>query len=219
MNATPIRFLFDFISPYAWLAWTQVHALATRHGREVEPVPVLFAAMLDAWGHKGPAEIPPKREHLMRDVARHARRLAVPLSPPPAHPFNPLLALRVASLPMPEDARRKLIDALYDATWATGEGVETPERVATAADRAGLPGAELVERAAQQENKDRLRDATRAAIERGVFGVPTLDVDGELFWGTDGIDFAGAFLRGEDPVPKDLSYFDRAPSAVRPRSK
>ena len=215
----PIRLYFDYLSPYAYIAWTQIHALAERHGWAVEPRPVLFAALLGEHGQKGPAEIPAKRLYTFKDAYRKARRAGLELVPPPSHPFNPLLALRVASLPMPEDARRKLIDALYDATWATGEGVETPERVATAADRAGLPGAELVERAAQQENKDRLRDATRAAIERGVFGVPTLDVDGELFWGTDGIDFAGAFLRGEDPVPKDLSYFDRAPSAVRPRSK
>ena len=183
------------------------------------PVPVLFAAILDAHGQKGPAEIPAKRLYTFKDAFRKAHRAGLQLVPPPSHPFNPLLALRIASLPMAEDARRTLIDALYDATWSTGEGVETPERVASIATRAGLPGAELVERASQQENKDRLRDATRSAIERGVFGVPTLDVDGELFWGTDGIDFAGAFLRGEDPVPRDLSYFDRPPTAVRPRSK
>jgi 2-hydroxychromene-2-carboxylate isomerase len=65
-----IRFCFDFISPYAYLAWTQVHALADRHGRAVEPVPVLFAALLDHHGTVGPAEVPAKRRYLMFDVVR-----------------------------------------------------------------------------------------------------------------------------------------------------
>src|SRR5512140_3653821 len=93
-----IRFCFDYVSPYAYLAWTQIHALAARHGREVTPVPVLFAALLDAAGTKGPAEIPAKRGYVFKDVLRSAHRLRVPLVPPPAHPFNPLLALRVSSL-------------------------------------------------------------------------------------------------------------------------
>ena len=101
-----IRFHFDFISPYAYLAWTQIHALAARHGRSVEPVPVLFAALLDHHGTKGPAEIPAKRRYLMFDVVRKARALGVPIGPPPAHPFDPLLALRVASVPMDAQATR-----------------------------------------------------------------------------------------------------------------
>ena len=53
----PVTFYFDYISPYAYLAWTQIHRLAERNGRGVDPVPVLFAALLDANGQKGPAEI------------------------------------------------------------------------------------------------------------------------------------------------------------------
>src|SRR5262245_64367925 len=93
----PVRFLFDYLSPYAYIAWTQVHGLAERHGRQVEPVPILFAALLGTYGHKGPAEIPPKRVYTFKHVVRLAHRVSVPLKPPPAHPFNPLLALRVTS--------------------------------------------------------------------------------------------------------------------------
>ena len=71
-SPAPLQLYFDFISPYAYLAWTQVHALAARHGRPVQPVPVLFAALLDANGQKGPAEIPRKRVWVFKDTLRHA---------------------------------------------------------------------------------------------------------------------------------------------------
>src|SRR5262245_1091901 len=139
MSAT-VRFLFDFISPYAYLGWTQIHAVAERHGAAVEPVPVLFAAMLNANGSKGPAEIPPKRLYLFKGLPPRSRRLGIPLSPPPSHPFNPLPALRAASVEISADQRRPLIDALFRATWGGGGGVEGKAEVAAAATSAGLDG-------------------------------------------------------------------------------
>ncbi len=102
-------FYFDFVSPYAYLASTQVHALAARVGREVELAPILFAGLLKAHETKGPAEIPAKRAYLAKDLQRKAHALAVPpLVWPPAHPFNPLVALRVAP---PRAPRRRSASA------------------------------------------------------------------------------------------------------------
>ena len=110
-----MTFYFDFISPYGYLAWTQIHALAAKHDRTVQPVPVLFAGLLKAWGHKGPAEIPPKRAYVARDIVRNARVLGQPIRVPPQHPFNPLLALRVASLEMSASTRNALVNGLFGA--------------------------------------------------------------------------------------------------------
>jgi 2-hydroxychromene-2-carboxylate isomerase len=212
----PVAFYFDFISPYAFIAWTQIHAIAERNGRGVEPIPVLFAGLLDAHGTKGPAEIPAKRAYTFRDAYRKAHRLGLPvLRPPPSHPFNPLLGLRAATMPLAMDVKRRLIDALYEATWVSGTGIETPEAVAAAATRAGLDGEALVREAQTPEAKQRLRTATEQAIAQGIFGVPTVLVDGEIFWGTDGLELVEAFLRGEDPVPKDLAWAERPASAMR----
>src|SRR5262245_47888286 len=96
----------------------RVRPLAKTHHRGLEPVPILFAALLDAGGPKGPAEIPAKRRYLMKDIARKAYRFGIPnVAPPPAHPFNPLVALRVASLPRDGETRERIIDALYMAAW------------------------------------------------------------------------------------------------------
>ena len=83
----------------------------------------------------------------------------------------------------------------------------------------GLDGAAVVEEAGRADVKARLREETEAAAERGIFGVPTLELEGELFWGTESIEHADAFLRGEDPVPKDPRYFDRPEAATRRRQK
>jgi 2-hydroxychromene-2-carboxylate isomerase len=195
-----IRFCFDYISPYAYLAWTQIHAVAARHGAEVEPVPVLFAGLLEANGTKGPAEVPAKRAYVFKDCARTAHRLGVPLAPPPTHPFNPLAALRATSVDLPASDRRALVDALFAATWGGGAGVETPERVAAIASGIGLDGDALVAAAATPAIKDRLRRQTDEAIAAGAFGVPSMFVGGELFWGIDALPNLEQCMRGETPA-------------------
>lgn len=219
MTHPALAFYFDYLSPYAYLAWTQLPALAARVGRAVRPVPVLFAGLLNHWGQKGPAEIPPKRAYVFKDCARLAHRLGVaPLVPPPHHPFNPLLALRVSSLPMSSEARVKVIDGLYRAVWEDGVGVEDVAVVACCASAAGLDGEGSVREAQGAEVKARLREQTEEAIGLGVFGIPTVVVDGELFWGLDSLGHMERFLRGEDVIdPKMLARWGRevVPSAVR----
>ena len=216
---SPLLFYFDFVSPYAYLAATQVPGLAARHGRALTLVPVVFAKLLDAHGTVGPAEVPAKRVYVFKDAWRKARRLGVgPLVPPPSHPFNPLLALRVAALPMESDEKVRLVRALFDATWKSGAGVDTEARVVAAAASAGFDGASLVEKAQTPENKDRLKASTDDALKRGIFGVPTLVVDDEIFWGVDGLDLAEDLLSGRDDTPKDFSWAERPATAQRPGS-
>jgi 2-hydroxychromene-2-carboxylate isomerase len=168
-------------------------------GHTVEPWPVLFAAMLDKHGTVGPAEVPAKRIYTFKDAYRKAHAFGLPpLVPPPAHPFNPLLALRVASLPMDEGDRKRLIDALYAAAWAKGTGIETPEQIIATINAIGLDGASLVNRA--PEAKELLRTRTDKAIAFGVFGVPTAMIDEEIFWGVDALPFITAKLEGRDPI-------------------
>lgn len=202
--ARTLRFSFDFISPYAYLAWARLHDFAGRHGLALQVEPVLFAALLDAWGHKGPAEIPPKRLYTFKHVLRLAADHGLPLRAPPAHPFNPLLGLRIAALELPAAEQRAVVDVLFARVWAAGEAITEPAAVAAALTNAGLDGAGLVAAAGRDETKARLRTLTECARERGVFGVPTFEIEGELFWGQDSYDHIERFLRGEDPARPEL---------------
>lgn len=214
----PIRFYFDYLSPYAYIAWTQIHALAGRHERIVEPRPVLFAALLGEHGQKGPAEIPAKRLYVFKDAYRKAHRAGLPpLQPPPTHPFNPLVALRASTIARDAEAQRRLIDALYAATWAGGGGVETAEKVAAIASTIGLDGEAIVREAGSDEAKARVRSNTEEAIGAGAFGIPSMVVDGELFWGVDSLPLLDDFLAGRDPLtPEELyRWAGVVPSATR----
>jgi 2-hydroxychromene-2-carboxylate isomerase len=220
-DAGAIRFCFDYVSPYAYLAWTQIHALAgrLREARAVEPFPVLFAALLDANGQKGPAEIPAKRAYLFKDCVRLAHGFGVPFAPPPAHPFNPLLALRITSLPMAGEARRALCDRIFAAIWGGGRGADAPAEVAEAARAAGLDGDAMVRLASAPEAKDRVRRQTEEALAAGAFGVPTMIADGELFWGVDALPHLEAFLEGRDPVtPAMVARWAGLPAAAHRRA-
>jgi 2-hydroxychromene-2-carboxylate isomerase len=209
MTKTPLSFHFDFLSPSAYLAWREVHALAEKHGRTVTAVPTLLAALLSAHGHKGPAEIEPKRIYTGKHVLRLAADHEAPLVPPPVHPFNPLLPLRIASLERPD--QRAIIDALYAAAWGGGGGVHDEALVHNALAARGLPADALIAEGKSDAAKRRLREATDRALAQGCFGVPTLFVDGELFWGFDSFAHVDRYLAGKDPVSKEqLAIWEKA---------
>jgi 2-hydroxychromene-2-carboxylate isomerase len=217
MKSDPLLFYFDFISHNAFLAWTQIGALAARHDRRIEPVPVLFAAMLEANGQRGPAEIPSKNAWMIRDVLRKAARLGVKMAPPASHPFNPLLPLRLVSQPLDDDLRMRLIDRLFRAAWCESRPLEDAAVVADLAGELGVDGAALVARCADPAVKQALRAQTEAAIRDGVFGVPSVRVDGKLVWGYDDFPHLEQYLRGDDPLDAAAlaRWMQVRPSAVR----
>ncbi len=200
-----IRFYFDYISSNAYLAWIVLPELAARHGATLEPVPTLFAGLLEAHGQLGPAEVRAKAWWMAKNNLRKAALLGVPLNPPAFHPFNPLLALRASSLPMDDALRDAFITGLMRAVWVDGLHVSEPDVVARLADAAGLDGTQVVADAQKDESKTRLREQTDAAILQGVFGVPTMQVGDELFWGYDDLPYLEHLLAGRDPLdPEEL---------------
>ena len=220
-EARSIRFYFDYISNNAYLAWLELPKLAARFGWTIEPVPTLFAGLLGAHGQLGPAEVPAKAAWMWRNTARKAVLLGVPMNPPVHHPFNPLLALRVSSLPAGAEERARAISALMRAVWVDRQHVSEPEIVARVLDAAGLAGAQLVAEAQSDAAKARLRADTDAAIARGVFGVPTMVVGGELFWGYDDFPMLELHLAGRDPLARasaPLAERTTTPSAMRPEA-
>lgn len=179
-----IRWYFDFISPFSYLHWQKVKAMP----EAVTPVPIVFGSVLAACGQKGPAEIPGKREFTYRHVLWQARQEGVTLRFPPAHPFNPLAALRLC---VAAGSTPPAVDALFDWIWKQGNASDTIDSLAQVAAALGIDPA----MAQNDAVKARLRENTEAAIAAGVYGVPTLAFDHQLFWGNDAHDFAIAALR------------------------
>jgi len=207
-----VDFYFDYLSPYAYLASCRVEELCARYGLGVRFRPVLFPALLDHWGQRGPAEIPPKALHSLRECLRYARLHGIPLRSPKYHPFKSLIALRV-SLAAPEAERGRVVHALFEHGWARGGDLGSEPEIAQALAGLGAEAAEWIEKARTDEVKQQLRSATQAAIERGVFGIPTLDVANELFWGVDQLPYVELVLQGHDPL-KGVDLSELAPRGV-----
>ncbi len=176
---------FDFISPYAYLGLLRLNELPP--DLEIAYRPVLFAGLLNHWEQKGPAEIPPKRLWTYRSCAWWAARHGVPFRFPAAHPFNSLPYLRLA---LAAGCSGQAVRRIFAALWTTGADPSDPRLLADLTRSLGLDPAEL----SRQEVKDALRIGTEHAIAHGVFGVPTLELAGELFWGADATDFVQAYL-------------------------
>lgn len=180
-----IDWYFDFISPYSYLALRRLHELGD--GVSIRHRPVLFAGLLERWGQKGPVEIPGKRTWTYRWCTWWAQRLDIPFRFPAAHPFNPLPYLRLA---IAAGAGADAVRLIFDALWTTGADPADGALVAGLAQRLNVdPG-----RLADPHVKDALRRESETAAARGVFGVPTIVVDDQLFWGADAIDFVKAYL-------------------------
>ncbi|WP_266160164.1 2-hydroxychromene-2-carboxylate isomerase [Dyella silvatica] len=182
-----IVWYFDFISPFAWLHWPKVKALAA--SQPVTLRPIVFAGLLDHYGHKGPAEIPSKREFSYRYVVWRAQQARQPLRFPPAHPFNPIAALRLC---IAAGSSVAAVDAIFEWIWAQGRAGDSAEALAPLAARLGI--ADIAGAIADPAVKAQLKANYDAALAEGVFGVPTLSLDGRLFWGDDAHAFALAYL-------------------------
>jgi 2-hydroxychromene-2-carboxylate isomerase len=197
-----IRIYFDFVSPYSYLALTRLAEFGSRHGVAWAPVPVFYAALLDANDLVGPAETRVKRRYTLTDVLRAAELQGVPLVGPPMHPFRSLEALRVATLFESDPQALELAVAIATACWGEGRDLTDWRVLAEVVGRVGLDAADLEARASAAPVKRALQARTAAAIEAGVFGVPTFELDGELFWGHDRLDHLAARIDGRLP---DLS--------------
>jgi 2-hydroxychromene-2-carboxylate isomerase len=205
-----LNFWFDPISPYAHLAFERLPQVLEGVSYSVSYRPVLFAGLLAHWGQKGPAEIEPKRAWTFRQVHWLAHRHGIELQTPVQHPFNPLAHLRLMLACAPENGtpNRRVCEAVLRQVWHGGGDANDPDRLAALA-------LELAPRIdpADASIKQALKDATAEALVLGIFGVPTVEVDGRLFWGLDGLEILSGHLRGE-------SWFDTgawdAAGAARP---
>lgn len=195
MSHPTVTWYFDFISPFAYLQWQEVKRMEQCR---IEYRPILLAGLLNHHAHKGPAEIPSKRRFTYRHVQWRAAQKGIPLNFPPAHPFNPLNALRlcIAAGCMPE-----AIDQIFDHLWQEGRAGESIEDLRPVASRLGVVDLEAA--LSSPEVKGDLQENFQAALADGVFGVPTLVAGDALFWGEDATDLFNDWLR-------DPSVFDTA---------
>ena len=199
-----IDWYFDFVSPFSYVSLYRLKELPG----EVCYKPVLFAGLLKHWGQKGPAEIPAKRRWTYRWCTWWASELGIPFRFPAAHPFNPLAHLRLA-LACGSDPQA--VKRIFEWIWMSGENANDPARFSALCGELKIDPARL----ADPQIKDALKNGTVEAATRGVFGVPSFAVDGEIFWGADSLEFLKAFLKDPSAIRnEEMQRVDGLPVAA-----
>lgn len=184
----PLRFWFDFSSPYSYIANEWVDAVAARHGRTVERQAMLLGATFQAAELKPPTAFPLKGPYSLRDFTRSARFAGVPYTQPPHFPLPTQNAARVfwwlQDTAGPAAAARWATAGLR-AMFVRAQPLHDTAVLKALAAEQGLD-ADAAEAAWNDPVwKARLKQANDSAITSGIFGAPFFIVDGEPFWGND----------------------------------
>jgi len=207
-----IEWYFDFISPFAYIQARSFNDLSDY--ALIRPIPILFAGLLNHFGQKGPAEIVGKREHTYRYCHWYANKHGIPFKMPDAHPFNPLVILRLAIL------RASTIDeiiVLFRGVFEQGLLPSTKEYIQWVS--AELGANLIIPNQWTSDVKEQLRLNTETAIDNQVFGVPTFRSDGMNFWGVDSMDMLKESLVLDIIISAPIQVFIPAisPNRINPK--
>jgi 2-hydroxychromene-2-carboxylate isomerase len=189
-----VEFLFDYGSPTCYLAYTQLPALAAKHGAEIVWKPILLGGVHKATGNRSPVEVPAKGAWMFQDLQRFAKRYGVPYKTNTHFPINTLLLMRGAVAMQREGRLLPYSDAIFKAMWVDGLNLNDPQVIGGVLHKAGFDPQALLSAANDEAVKQQLKSETEAAVARGVFGAPVFFVGEAMFFGQDRLDFVAEEL-------------------------
>lgn len=186
-----VEFFFDVGSPASYLAWTQLPKMCSEKGAELVYRPMLLGGIFQATGNTSPAAVPVKGRYTSIDLGRFARGYGVPLVMNPHFPINTLQLMRaVTGVQMRQPERfESLLTALFNAMWVEALNLNEPQLVGRVLIQAGFSIEEIMALTSEPDVKAQLKSTTDDALQRGVFGAPTMFVGDEMFFGQDRLGF------------------------------
>ena len=196
------EFLFDFGSPNAYIAHTQIPGIESRTGVEIEYVPVLLGGVFKLTGNQSPVEsfkaVPAKLKYFSQDIRDWVEHLGIPYRRNPHFPVMTLGVMRGAAALLGTERFADYVDTVFRAMWVDEKKMDDPAVIGEVLDAAGFDAAALAARTAEPEVKQKLIDLTQAAVDRGVFGSPAFFAGDRQFYGKDRMNlFEAAIMRGK----------------------
>ena len=190
-------YFFDFGSLASYLAHTQLEKIKAETGASPVYLPMLLGAVFKATGNASPVSVPAKCKYIFVDFKRFANSYGVPLNTNPHFPIITTTLMRMLTgLQMRSDPRtHEFMDVIFKAIWVDALNMNDADIVAGVLSKAHFDPVELLSLANDQATKDRLKDVTTQAVERGVFGAPTFFVGDQMFWGQDRMEQVKAALK------------------------
>ncbi|MGY3305535.1 2-hydroxychromene-2-carboxylate isomerase [Pseudomonas sp. PvR086] len=194
-----VEFFFDLGSPATYLAYTQLPKICAQTDSQLIYKPMLLGGVFKATGNASPVTIPAKGRYMFQDLDRYAKRYGVPLKFNPHFPINTLMLMRaVTGMQLRHPERfQAFIDCLFHALWVEGRSLDDPAIVAAVLMQNGFDPNEVLALTADENVKAALKKNTEEAVQRGVFGAPSMFVGNQLFFGQDRLDFVLEALRAQ----------------------
>ncbi|MGC5701002.1 2-hydroxychromene-2-carboxylate isomerase [Pseudomonas sp. NFXW11] len=186
-----VEFFFDLGSPTSYLAHTQLPKICAQTRSQLVYQPMLLGGVFKSTGNASPISIPAKGRYMLQDLARFARRYQVELNFNPHFPINTLLLMRAVTgvqLHLPERFN-EFVDCLFRALWVDKRNLNDPATVAQVLKQSGFDPQQILDLSNDEGVKNALKDKTEQALQRGVFGAPSMFVGDQLFFGQDRLDF------------------------------
>ncbi|MEM9358148.1 MAG: 2-hydroxychromene-2-carboxylate isomerase [Pseudomonadota bacterium] len=184
-----VDFYYDYGSPTAYLAWTQLPAICEKHNATLKYKPILLGGVFKGTDNQSPVMIRPKGKWLLDDVTRYAKYYGVPYVMNPHFIVNTMPAMRGAMWAQASGQLEAYNTAMYTAMWVDQKDIAQPDVIQDVLTTAGLDAAAMGDAIQQQDIKQALIDATNAAVESGVFGAPTMIIGDEMHFGQDRLDW------------------------------
>ena len=189
-----IEFHFDFGSPTAYLAYTQLKLIAERNETKIEYYPILLGGVFKATGNNPPAAVPAKGKYMMVDLQRYANKYRVPYERNPYFPVNTLALMRGAVSYQDDGDFIKYIEAMFRNMWIEPKNLNDEEVLKKVLIENNFDVDDFTRRITDQNVKDKLISNTENAVKKGAFGAPTMFVGDQMFFGQDRVEFVEEYL-------------------------
>jgi len=182
-----VEFYFDFISPYAYLAYKKIQSLP--NDIKIKYKPVLLGALHNLEGITAPAFIKPKLKHMISDCDLIANKNKSNFIWNSKFPINSLSIMR-GYLFINAENRELYLDVMFDAYWKDSLDISNEKILKNLLEKCKINSIKFFDGIKDLKIKDELRSITQEAHDKGIFGAPTFVVNNKIFWGQDRLEFA-----------------------------
>ena len=207
-----ITMYFDFISPYAYLAFKEIER-GLNNRVDITYRPILFGGLLNHYGQLGPAEIPYRREWTFLQALWQWKEAGIPIQLPKSHPFNPLPLLRLAIAETKSgDPSKETCRKIFEFVW--NRGIDVTDEVEF---RELSSAIKLAREPNDPDVKEQLKKNTEEAIANHVYGVPSFYYNNKIFWGNDSLKMLEAYIDGDPWIDENWSKPDAVTVGIKRR--
>ena len=183
------EFYFDFISPYSFLAHKQIRKLEKKNSIKIKYKPILLGGLHNLHNIKAPAFIPAKAKFMIRDCKMIAEKNGVKFKFNSYFPVKTVNLMRGVFIAEEDDFKSFYIDNMFDSIWQNGFNMNDQNIIDKILKNIQVNPKTFFLRSTTQNIKEKLKNKTNEAYEKGIFGAPTFLINNKIFWGQDRLEF------------------------------